>query len=278
MPSLSFRLDGKVALVTGGTSGIGKAIAQTLLDHGAKVVVGSRTADKVANAHKDLAAGRDPGSVLAVALDVTSRTSVDAAIEACVKTFSRIDILVNCAGANLKKPTLNVEDAEHRQIMEINYFGPFYACQAFARQVIKQGPAPDQSSGGSGYCIVNICSVTSYLALSEVTTYADSKGALLALTRQLAIEWPRLYGIRVNAIAPGFVPADQNRQILKSGDRGRRILENTPLERFGTPEEIAGSVVFLTSPAGRFVNGECIKIDGGFLVHGVSDAVPRDSA
>lgn len=275
MPSLSFRLDGKVALVTGGTSGIGKAIAESLLDHGAKVVVGSRTADKVANAQKDLAAGRDPRNILAVALDVTSKPSVDAAIEACVKQFGRIDILVNCAGANLKKPTLNVEDAEHRQIMEINYFGPFYASQAFAKQCIKQG-SPDKTSGG--YSIVNICSVTSYLALSEVTTYADSKGALLALTRQLAIEWPRLYGIRVNGIAPGFVPADQNRQILKSGDRGRRILENTPLERFGTPEEIAGSVVYLCSPAGRFVNGECIKIDGGFLIHGVSDAVPRDLA
>jgi gluconate 5-dehydrogenase len=275
MASLSFQLNGKVALVTGGTSGIGKAIAETLLDHGAKVVVGSRTADKVANAQKDLSAGRDAKNVLAITLDATKRESIDAAIEQCVKTFGRIDILINCAGANLKKPTLNVEDAEHRNIFEINYFGPFYACQAFARQVIKQG-APDMASGG--YSIVNVCSVTSFMGLSEVTTYANSKGALLALTRQLAIEWTRLYGIRVNAIAPGFVPADQNRQILKSGDRGRRILENTPMERFGTPEEIAGSVVYLCSPAGRFVNGECVKVDGGFMIHGVSDATPRDSA
>ena len=105
-----------------------------------------------------------------------------------------------------------------------------------------------------------------------MTTYAASKGALLALTRQLAVEWPRLYGIRVNAIAPGFVPADQNRQILKSGDRGRRILENLPMERFADPEEMAGAIVFLCSPAGRYLNGECINVDGGFMIHGVSDA------
>ncbi len=117
-----------------------------------------------------------------------------------------------------------------------------------------------------------------FLMLSEVTTNACSKGALLALTRQLAIEWPRLYGIRVNGIAPGFVPADQNRQILKSGDRGRRILECLPMERFGTPEEIAGAVAFLCSPAGRYLNGECINVDGGFMVHGVSDSVARADA
>lgn len=269
MNSLSFGLNGKVALVTGGTSGIGKAIAEAFLDAGAQVVVGSRKPEKVAEAQKELEAGRRPGAVIALALDVTRRDSVDAAIDRCVTSFGRIDILVNCAGANLKKPTLDVEDAEHRFIMEVNYFGPFYASQAFARRCIAQGP-PDAATGG--YSIVNICSVTSYLALSEVTTYADSKGALLALTRQLAIEWPRLYGIRVNAIAPGFVPADQNRQILKSGDRGRRILENTPMERFGTPEEIAGAAVYLCSPAGRFVNGECVKVDGGFMVHGVSDS------
>jgi NAD(P)-dependent dehydrogenase (short-subunit alcohol dehydrogenase family) len=131
--------------------------------------------------------------------------------------------------------------------------------------------------GGFGGCIVNVCSVTSFLALSEVTTYAATKGALLALTRQLAVEWPRQYGIRVNAIAPGFIPAEQNRQILKSGDRGRRILENTPMQRFGSPEEIAAAVVYLASDAGRFVNGECINIDGGFMIHGVSDATPMDA-
>ncbi len=268
MTSLKFDLNGKVALVTGGTSGIGKAIAQAMLDQGCKVVVGSRKTEKVSSAQSELSAGRTPGSVVATQLDVAQRESVDAAMDLCAKTFGRVDILVNCAGTNLKKPTLEVSEQEHRDIFEINYFGPFYACQAFARRCIQQGP-PD--AAGGGYSIVNVCSVTSFMALSEVTTYATTKGALLALTRQLAVEWPRLYGIRVNAIAPGFVPADQNRQILKSGDRGRRILENTPLERFGCPEEIAGAVVYLCGPAGRFVNGACINVDGGFMIHGVSE-------
>lgn len=269
MNSLSFELTGKTALVTGGTSGIGRATAQALLDRGCNVLVGSRTAEKVRAAQQALSAGRAGGRVVATTLDVARPESFDAALRQAVEAFGRVDILVNCAGTNLKKPTLDVTDAEHRAIFDVNYFGPFHACQAFARQCIAQGP-PEESGGGYG--IVNICSVTSFLALSEVTTYAATKGALLALTRQLAVEWPRLYGIRVNAVAPGFVPADQNRQILKSGDRGRRILENTPLQRFGEPEEIAGAVVYLCSPAGRFLNGTCIDVDGGFMTHGVSES------
>lgn len=269
MPSLKFDLHGKVAIVTGGTSGIGKAAAEALLDHGCKVLVGSRNAEKVQAAQEELSAGREAAHVVAATLDVAQPASFDAALKLAVQTLGRVDILVNCAGTNLKKPTLDVTDAEHRAIFDVNYFGPFHACQSFARQCIAQGK-PNEATGG--YSIVNVCSVTSFLALSEVTTYAATKGALLALTRQLAVEWPRLYAIRVNAIAPGFVPADQNRQILKSGDRGRRILQNTPLERFGTPEEIAGSIVYLCSPAGRFLNGTCINIDGGFISHGVSEA------
>jgi NAD(P)-dependent dehydrogenase (short-subunit alcohol dehydrogenase family) len=274
MPSLSFDLSGRHALVTGGTSGIGLAIAEALLDAGAKVAVGSRKPEKVTAATAQLSANRPEGSVLSTQLDVADRASLDRAFACTVAAFGKLDILVNCAGVNLKKPTVDVEEAEHRALFDINYFGPFYAAQLFARQIQKQNPA-DMAAGG--YSLINVCSVTSFLALSEVTTYAASKGAMLALTRQLAVEWTRLYGIRVNAIAPGFVPADQNRQILKSGDRGRRILENTPMQRFGAPEEIAGAVAFLCSPAARFINGECINIDGGFMIHGVSDAVPNDS-
>ena len=269
MPSLSFKLDGKVALVTGGTSGIGKAIAESLLDQGAKVVIGSRSQDKVAAAQKDLAEGRNAADIVATQLDVADRASVDAAFARAIDAFGQVDVLINCAGANLKKPTLDVTDEELRWIMDVNLHGPFYACQVFAKHIASRG-----KSDNFEYSIVNVCSVTSYMALSEVTTYACSKGALLALTRQLAVEWTQL-GIRTNAIAPGFVPADQNRKILQSGDRGKRILQNTPMERFGTPEEIAGAVVYLCSDAGRFVNGECIKIDGGFMINGVSDASPN---
>ncbi|MHB1155646.1 MAG: SDR family NAD(P)-dependent oxidoreductase [Phycisphaerales bacterium] len=272
MSSLKMDLNGKVALVTGGTSGIGKAIVEAMLDAGASVATGSRTPGKIDEARKELLVGRDPRKLLVTRMDVADPKSFEEALEATVKQFGRVDILVNNAGTNLKKPTVDVTDEEHRRLFDINYFGPFAASQAFCRQIIRQNAADPSKQGG---VIVNTCSVTSFLALSEVTTYAASKGALLALTRQLAVEWPRKYGIRVNAIAPGFVPADQNRQILKSGDRGRRILENTPLERFGDPEEMAGAVVLLCSEAGRFINGECINIDGGFMIHGVSDSVAK---
>jgi len=287
MTALSFDLTGKTAFVTGGTSGIGKAICQALLAAGANVATGSRTPKKVEATRKDLGALADEGKLLVTTLDVADAKSFESALAETVDRFGRCDILVNNAGTNLKKPTVEVEETEHRQLFDINYFGPFAASQGFCRQVMKQNltacgdAAPEDASNRIGQAdfggvIVNVCSVTSFLALSEVTTYAATKGALLALTRQLAVEWPRLYGIRVNAIAPGFVPAEQNREILKSGDRGRRILENTPQQRFGSPEEIAGAVVYLCSDAGRFVNGECINIDGGFMIHGVSDAEPRD--
>ncbi len=271
MSSLKMNLEGKTALITGGTSGIGKAIAEGFLDAGAKIVVGSRSLDKVTTAAKDLCKGRDEGVVAATQLDVADRKSVDAAFETAIETMEKVDILINCAGVNAKKPTLDVSDEEMRFIMDVNFHGPFYASQVFAKHIKSRG---GMKSGGG--VIVNVCSVTSFLALSEVTAYACSKAALLGLTRQLAVEWTRSLGIRVNAIAPGFVPADQNRKILKSGDRGRRILENTPMERFGDPEEMAGAVIFLASDAGKFVNGECINIDGGFMIHGVSDAM-KDS-
>ncbi len=268
MASLRFDLTGKVALVTGGTSGIGKAIAETLLDHGARVLVGSSSVEKVETAQRDLSQGRKDGCVQATQINVADLASVQAAFATAIKTFGQVDILINCAGTNLKKPTLDVTPDELKRVMDINFTGSFYAAQCMARHIQERGGVSLEDGGAS---IVNVCSVTSFLALSEVTTYAASKGALLALTRQLAVEWTKL-GIRTNAIAPGFVPADQNRKILESGDRGKRILQNTPLERFGNPEEIASAIIYLTSPAGRFVNGECINIDGGFMIHGVSEA------
>ncbi len=273
MSSLGFSLEGQVALVTGGTSGIGKAIAHALLDAGARVVTGSRSEEKTRDAEAELADGREADRVRGTRIDVADRGTIDAAVGEAADGLGRIDLLVNCAGTNLKKPTLDLTDEEERGLMETNFFGPLYAAKAVARRMLDQGGP----SSGAGCNIVNVCSVSSFVALTEVTPYACSKSALLALTRQLAVEWGPS-GIRTNAIAPGFIPAEQNREILRSGDRGRRILENTPLERFGSPEETAGAVVYLASPAGRFVNGACLTMDGGFLANGVSEASPKDTA
>jgi len=269
MSALSFDLTGKTALVTGGTSGIGKAIAEALLTHNARVVVGSRSEEKVQNARQEL--GDRFGEAARVgSLDVSDRQSIDAAFDEANQAFGGASVLVNCAGANQKKPTVDVTEDEMRHLMRVNFDGAFYACQTFARRLIDRG-GEDEAS------IINICSVTSFMGLTEVTPYACAKSALWALTRQLAVEWPP-HGIRTNAIAPGFVPADQNRQILRSGDRGRRILENTPMARFGDPTEIADAAVYLASPAGRFINGECINIDGGFMSNGVCEAQASEEA
>ena len=266
-----FDLSGKTALVTGGAGQIGAAIGKGLAQHGARVMLADIKdfAEKAApTMNEDLGGTEADPLVAGVSLDVTAQSSIEQAVAATVDRFGSLDILVNCAGVNLKKPTLDVTDDEERFIMEVNYFGPLYAAKVAARQMIKQG---------RGGAIVNICSVTSFMALSEVTAYACSKSALLGLTRQLAVEWI-FHGIRTNAIAPGFVPAGQNREILRSGDRGRRILEHTPMERFGHPDEIAGAVVYLCSEAGSFVNGACIKIDGGYMISGVSDAKAKEDA
>lgn len=266
MPTLSFDLTDKVALVTGGTSGIGLAIAEALLDHGAKVVVGSRSDEKLTSAQAELAEGRDPSKIIATKLDVASRDSIDAAFARTIEVFGPVDILINCAGVNMKKPTLEMTEEDLNWVMNVNFNGPFYACQVFGKHIQSRGGKAEDN-----FSIINVCSVTSYFGLTEVTPYACSKSAILGLTRQLAVEWTKM-GIRTNGIAPGFVPADQNRKILESGDRGKRILMNTPMERFGTPDEMAGAVVFLCSEAGRFINGECINIDGGFMINGVSEA------
>lgn len=266
MKSTMFDLTGRVALVTGGASGIGKAIAAAMVQHGAKVVVGSRTQDKVDAAAAELDAmgddsGDDPAAA-GVALDVTSSASIDHAIRKAMDLFGRLDILVNSAGLMLRKPTFELNPDDFNRIYDTHVTGSLRAAQA-AGQVFRE-----QHAG----CIINLASISSFVDLIEVAAYAAAKNAILGLTRSLANEWAK-YGIRTNAIAPGFVPTDINRKMIENTDRGRRILEHTPMGRFGTAEEIAGGAVYLASDAGRFVNGHTLVIDGGYLASGIGDAV-----
>ena len=262
-----FDLSDKVALVTGGASGLGKAVAQALIMHGAHVLVGSRTKEKVDAAVLDLrrrteADEADPVEpiVEGVALDVTSDESVEAATQRCVDLFGRVDVLVNFAGVIVKKPTFDLTPAEFTMLYESHVTGSLRCAQA-AGHLMRE-----QHSG----CIINCASVSSFFGLTEVTGYASAKSAVLGLTRNLAVEWAK-FGIRTNAIAPGFIPTDLNRTLLEGTDRGRRILENTPMARFGTAEEVAGAAVYLASPAAAFVNGTCITIDGGYSACGIGD-------
>ena len=260
-----FDLTGQVALVTGGASGIGKAIALALAQHGAKVAVGSRTLDKVENASAELnqAVGGDANDikVVGVALDVTSQESVDRAMKKCVDHLGGLHILVNSAGIMLRKPTFELNIEDFKSIYDTHVAGSLRCCQSAGRLFREQHKG----------CIINLASISSFVDLVEVTSYACAKNAVLGLTRSLANEWAK-YGIRTNAIAPGFVPTDINRKMIEGTDRGRRILEHTPMGRFGTGEEIAGAAVYLASPAGNFVNGHTMVVDGGYLASGIGDS------
>lgn len=262
-PTPSFDLKGQVALVTGGASGIGKAIAAGLVRAGASVLVGSRTLDKVQSAVVDLnalAGGEE--RAFGVALDVTNDASIDRAVKKSVDQLGRLDILINSAGIMCKKPTFDLTREDVNTIYDTNVTGSLRCAQAAGR-IFRE-----QHAG----CIVNIASISSFVDLVEVAAYAMTKNAVMGLTRALANEWAK-HGIRTNAIAPGFIPTDINRKMIEGTDRGRRILEHTPMARFGTADEIAGAAVFLCSPAASFTNGCIINVDGGYLASGIGHAV-----
>ncbi len=260
-----FDLTGKVALVTGGASGLGKGIAAALIEHGAKVLVGSRTQAKVDEAAKELDAiaddtGEDPVAA-GVALDVTSEASVERAVRKAVDLFGGLHIVVNSAGYTIKKPTFDLTAEEFNGLYDTHVTGSLRVAQS-AGHIFRE-----QHDG----CIINLASLGSYADLIETVGYTSAKNAVLGLTRALANEWAK-YGIRTNGIAPGVIVTDLNRKLVEGTDRGRRFLERTPMARFGKPEEIAGAAVYLASPAGAFVNGEIIAVDGGFLACGVGDS------
>ena len=260
-----FDLTGKVAIVTGGASGIGLAIAKAMVRHGARVLVGSRTQDKVDAAVRELDAivanDDDDPTVAGVALDVQKQSSVDHAVKKAMDVLGGVHVVVNSAGVMVKKPTFELTADEANNLYDIHITGALRMSQA-AGHVFRE-----QHEG----CIINIASVSSYVSLTEVTAYACAKSAMMGLTHSLANEWAK-YGIRTNGIAPGFIPTDINRKMIEGTDRGRRILEHTPMARFGTQDECAGAAVFLAGPSGRFVNGITVPVDGGYLACGIGDS------
>lgn len=257
---MSFRpldLTGKVAVVIGGTSGIGKAIALGLADAGADVIPTSRRAEEVDAAAKEVEArGR---RTLRVTSDVADRKSLEAALDAAVKAFGQIHIMVNCAGRTKRTPTIDLSEEEWNGILDTNLTGTLRAAQVFGRHMLDKGYGR----------IVNIASLSSFVSLNEVAAYAASKAAVASLTKSLAIEWGHR-GVLVNAIAPGVFPTPLNRALLEGTPRGQEFITRTPLRRFGTVDELAGTAILLSSDAASFINGEIIAVDGGFLASGVN--------
>jgi NAD(P)-dependent dehydrogenase (short-subunit alcohol dehydrogenase family) len=250
-------LASKIAVVIGGTSGIGLTLAKGLAQAGADVIATGRRADLVKSAADEIRVlGRKS---LAITSDVTDRASIEALLSSAEREFGRVDILLNSAGITRRTPTLDVSEAEWNQILETNLTGTLRACQIFGRKMIerKQGR------------IINIASVSSGRGFFEVAAYAASKAAVVSLTKTLAVEWAP-YNVCVNAIAPGVFPTDLNRALLDGTPRGKEFLVRTPMRRFGNLEELVGAAVFLSSDAASFVTGHVLAVDGGFLASGVN--------
>lgn len=252
-----FELGGRVAVVFGGTSGIGRAIAHGLAEAGADVVATSRRVERVEAVAAELE-GRGRRTLRMIS-DVSERGSIRAVLDASVEAFGKVDILVNSAGRTIRAPTVDFSEEDWEGVVETNLTGTLRACQIFGRHMLARGKGR----------IINIASLSSFVALAEVAAYSASKAAVASLTKSLAVEWAQS-GVNVNAIAPGVFRTKMNEHLLDGTERGRELLLRTPMGRFGKVEELAGAAVFLASEASSFVTGEIIAVDGGFLASGVN--------
>lgn len=250
-----FDLSGRVAVVTGASSGLGVTFAEGLAAAGASVVLAARRTDRLAALREKLDARG--ARVLAVECDVSNEDSVDGLVRATLDRFGRADVLVNNAGIARVKPALDESPGEFRNVLETNLVGAFTCAQRFGRVMV-------ENRKGS---IVNIASILGFVGIGLVpqASYAASKGGIVNLTRELATQWARL-GVRVNAIAPGWFPSEMAADMVGTEDGQKFIRRRTPMGRSGNPEELLGALLLLASDASSYMTGQIIAVDGGWTI------------
>ena len=268
-----FSLRGRVAVVTGATGVLGGEMARSLALSGSRVAVLGRREEKARKVTEEIE--QAGGEALSLPADVLKRDQLEDARDALLEHWGGVDILVNAAGGNVPQATLGndvgvfeLPETALRQVMDLNFLGTLLPCQVFGAAMVEGRQEPEG-------CIVNVSSMAASRPLTNVIGYSAAKAAVDNLTRWLAVELARSYGpgLRVNAIAPGFFIGEQNRSLLLNEDgslsqRGQTIIEHTPARRFGEPDELAGTLIWLCSRAARFVNGVVVPVDGGFSAFG----------
>jgi NAD(P)-dependent dehydrogenase (short-subunit alcohol dehydrogenase family) len=250
-----FRLDGRVAIVTGGSRGIGLGIAKAFAQAGAHVVLTARTENTLRDAAADIQAAG--GSAEYFAFDAADLDAGQQVVEQVATAHGRLDILVNNAGLNFREPAAEITVENFDRVHAVNLRGPLFLARAAGNVMLAQGTGK----------IINIASLSSFLGLAKLASYATSKAAILQMTKVMATEWAER-NVQVNAIAPGFIVTDLNRKLWDRDDVRNWVLGNTPARRLGTVEDCVGAAVFLASAASDYITGQVITVDGGLMTGG----------
>lgn len=248
-----FNLKGKTAIVVGATMGLGKGMAKALAGAGADLVIASRNEANLQACAREIRE-ETKANVLPVTFDVCKMQDIDKLVKEAMDEYGHIDILVNSAGMNIRKPVIEVTEQDWEAVMNVQLKGVYFTCQAAAKQMIKQGKGK----------IINMASLTSVLGLPNISVYGACKGGIVQISKAMAVEWTQ-YNINVNCIGPGYYKTEMTAPLFNDPEKAQGILRRIPMGRTGVPEDLAGAVIFLASDASDYMTGQVVFVDGGWL-------------